>query len=155
MEAVNPATGERIAEYTEDDNADLEAKLATATDRFEDWRNRPMREREELIASAADVLRENKREYAELMTNEMGKPISQALGEVEKCAWACDHYAEHASAYLEADAHPSPPGTAVKTVHDPLGPVLAVMPWNFPFWQVIRFAAPYLTAGNVGLLKHA
>jgi len=76
MEAVNPATGERIAEYTEDDNADLEAKLATATDRFEDWRNRPMREREELIASAADVLRENKREYAELMTNEMGKPIS-------------------------------------------------------------------------------
>ena len=155
MEAVNPATGERIAEYTEDDNAHLEAKLATATDRFEDWRNRPMREREELIASAADVLRENKREYAELMTNEMGKPISQALGEVEKCAWACDHYAEHASAYLEADAHPSPPGTAVKTVHDPLGPVLAVMPWNFPFWQVIRFAAPYLTAGNVGLLKHA
>jgi len=155
MEAVNPATGERIAEYTEDDNADLEAKLATATDRFEDWRNRPMREREELIASAADVLRENKREYAELMTNEMGKPISQALGEVEKCAWACDHYAEHASAYLEADAHPSPPGTSVKTVHDPLGPVLAVMPWNFPFWQVIRFAAPYLTAGNVGLLKHA
>ena len=155
MEAVNPATGERIAEYTEDDDADLEAKLATAMDRFEDWSNRPMREREDLIAAAADVLRENKREYAELMTNEMGKPISQALGEIEKCAWACDHYAEHASAYLEADTHPSPPGTEVKTVHDPLGPVLAVMPWNFPFWQVIRFAAPYLTAGNVGLLKHA
>ncbi|MFB6121814.1 MAG: NAD-dependent succinate-semialdehyde dehydrogenase [Halobacteriaceae archaeon] len=155
MEAVNPATGERIAEYTEDDDADVDGKLATAMDRFEEWSERPMREREELLASAADVLRENKRRYAELMTEEMGKPISQALGEVEKCAWACDHYAEHASAYLESDTHPSPPGTEVKTVHDPLGPVLAVMPWNYPFWQVIRFAAPYVTAGNVGLLKHA
>ncbi|MGM0718017.1 MAG: NAD-dependent succinate-semialdehyde dehydrogenase, partial [Halobacteriota archaeon] len=102
-----------------------------------------------------EVLRENKREYAETMTEEMGKPISQAIGEVEKCAWVCDHYAEHASAYLEPDGHPSPPGTRVRTVYDPLGPVLAVMPWNFPFWQVFRFAAPYLVAGNVGLLKHA
>ncbi|MFD1562655.1 NAD-dependent succinate-semialdehyde dehydrogenase [Haloarchaeobius amylolyticus] len=155
MDAVNPATGEQLAEYTEDDDADVEATLETAVDAFETWRDRPLREREDLLASAGDVLRENKRRYAELMTEEMGKPISQAVAEVEKCVWACDHYAEHASAYLEADHHPSPPGTSVKTVHDPLGPVLAVMPWNFPFWQVIRFAAPYLTAGNVGLLKHA
>ncbi|SET94545.1 NAD-dependent succinate-semialdehyde dehydrogenase [Natrinema hispanicum] len=155
MDAVNPATGEQFAEYTEDDYADVEATLETAIETFESWRERPLREREELLAAAGDVLRENKRRYAELMTKEMGKPISQAVAEVEKCAWACDHYAEHASAYLEADHHPSPPGTSVKTVHDPLGPVLAVMPWNFPFWQVIRFAAPYLTAGNVGLLKHA
>jgi succinate-semialdehyde dehydrogenase/glutarate-semialdehyde dehydrogenase len=89
------------------------------------------------------------------MTREMGKPITQAIGEVEKCAWVCDHYAEFASAYLDGDAHPSPPGSTVRTEYEPLGPVLAVMPWNFPFWQVFRFAAPYLTAGNVGILKHA
>lgn len=85
----------------------------------------------------------------------MGKPITQAVSEVEKCAWGCDHYAEYASTCLESNHHPSPPGSSVKTVYEPLGPVLAVMPWNFPFWQVFRFAAPSLTAGNVGLLKHA
>ncbi|UVE51033.1 NAD-dependent succinate-semialdehyde dehydrogenase [Haloferax larsenii] len=155
MESRNPATGDRIDTYEEDDDTDVEAALSRSMDAFEEWRERPIREREELLSNAADVLRENKRRYAELMTNEMGKPISQAIGEVEKCAWACDHYAEHASAYLGDEHHPSPPGTEVTTVHDPLGPVLAVMPWNFPFWQVIRFAAPYLTVGNVGLLKHA
>jgi succinate-semialdehyde dehydrogenase/glutarate-semialdehyde dehydrogenase len=155
MDAVNPATGETVATYEEDDPKEVEAKLDAAWTAYEDWRERSTREREKLIAAAGEVLRENKREYAETMTREMGKPISQAVGEVEKCAWVCDHYAEHASAYLEPEYHPSPPGTEVKTVHDPLGPVLAVMPWNFPFWQVFRFAAPYLTAGNVGLLKHA
>ena len=114
-----------------------------------------MREREELLLKTGEVLQENKQRYAELMTREMGKPISQAISEVEKCAWARDHYAEYAHAYLSEEHHPSPPGTDVKTVHDPLGPVLAVMAWNFPYWQVIRFAAPYLTAGNVGLLRHA
>jgi succinate-semialdehyde dehydrogenase/glutarate-semialdehyde dehydrogenase len=89
------------------------------------------------------------------MTREMGKPITQAEAEVEKCAWVCDHYAEHAGEYLQDEQHPSPPGTTVKTVHEPLGAVLAIMPWNFPFWQAFRFAAPYVTAGNVGLLKHA
>ena len=155
MDAINPATGEAVGSYDEHDDEDVEAALSKSTAAFEEWSERPMREREELLADAADVLRENKQRYAELMTKEMGKPISQAIGEVEKCAWACDHYAEYATAYLEPEHHPSPPGTEVKTVHDPLGPVLAVMPWNFPFWQVIRFAAPYLTAGNVGLLKHA
>ena len=155
MKAVNPATGETVATYQEHDSDDVERRLSTAMDTFEEWRDRPMREREELLAAAGDVLRENTRKYAEIMTEEMGKPISQAIGEVEKCAWACDHYAEYAGAYLDSEQFPSPPGTDVRTVHDPLGPVLAVMPWNFPFWQVIRFAAPYLTAGNVGLLKHA
>jgi len=155
MDVVNPATGEQEASYEEHTADDVDAALARATDAFDSWRDRPLREREELLASAADVLRENTREYAEIMTREMGKPISQAVGEVEKCAWVCDHYAEYADTYLEPEHHPSPPGTTVKTVHDPLGPVLAVMPWNFPFWQVFRFAAPYLTAGNVGLLKHA
>jgi succinate-semialdehyde dehydrogenase/glutarate-semialdehyde dehydrogenase len=155
MEAHNPATGERVGTYEADDDAAAEAALDAAVEAFSSWRDRPITEREELLASAADVLRDNKRRYAETMTEEMGKPIDQAVAEVEKCAWACDHYAEYAGAYLAAEAHPSPPGTEVRTLYDPLGPVLAVMPWNFPFWQVIRFAAPYLTAGNVGLLKHA
>ncbi|QKY21653.1 NAD-dependent succinate-semialdehyde dehydrogenase [Halolamina sp. CBA1230] len=155
MDATNPATGERIATYEPDSATEVEAALSRADAAFDDWRDRPIREREELLADAAEVLRENKRGYAELMTEEMGKPISQAVSEVEKCAWVCDHYAEHASAYLQPDGHPGPPGADVETVYEPLGPVLAVMPWNFPFWQVFRFAAPYLTAGNVGLLKHA
>lgn len=155
MDAVNPATGGHIRTYDEHDMDDVEEALDRSEQAFNDWKTCSLRDREQLLANAADVLRENKREYAETMTQEMGKPISQAVGEVEKCAWVCDHYAEHASAYLEADHHPSPPGTTVKTEYDPLGPVLAVMPWNFPFWQVFRFAAPYLTAGNVGILKHA
>ena len=155
MEAHNPATGDRVGTYEADDDAAMEAALGTAVEAFSSWRNRPITEREELLASAADVLRNNERRYAETMTEEMGKPIDEAVAEVEKCAWACDHYAEYAGAYLAAEPHPSPPGTEVRTLYDPLGPVLAVMPWNFPFWQVIRFAAPYLTAGNVGLLKHA
>ena len=155
MDVINPATGEREEMYEEDTHEDVDAALGRATSAFGEWRDRPIRDREHLLDAAGSVLRENKREYAETMTREMGKPITQALAEVEKCAWACDHYAEHASAYLDPEPHPSPPGSTVKTVYEPLGPVLAVMPWNFPFWQVFRFAVPYVTAGNVGLLKHA
>ena len=155
MDSTNPATGERLDTYEEDTEDEADAALERATEAFEEWRERPLREREALLEAAGEVLRENEREYAEIMTREMGKPITQARSEVEKCAWVCDHYAEHASAYLDPEPHPSPPGSSVRTVYEPLGPVLAVMPWNFPFWQVFRFAAPYLTAGNVGLLKHA
>lgn len=155
MEVVNPATGDRIDTYDEMTASDVEAALERGSDAFASWRDRPIREREELIASAAEVLRDNKRRYAEIMTKEMGKPISQAIAEIEKCAWGCEHYAKHASSYLSDEAHPSPPGTTVKTSYEPLGGVLAIMPWNYPFWQAIRFAAPYLTAGNVGYLKHA
>ena len=155
MEVVNPATGKAVDTYDEHTWEDVDNALDRAANAFETWGDRPINEREEFIASAGDVLRTNTREYAELMTREMGKPISQAVAEVEKCAWACDHYAEYAGSYLQADHYPCPPGSSVRTVYEPLGPVLAVMPWNFPFWQVFRFAAPYLTAGNVGLLKHA
>jgi len=155
MEVVNPATGERIERYEDDEEADLLGALDRAEEAFEHWRDQPLRRRTELLADAGEVLRDRKREYGELMTREMGKPIDQAVSEVEKCAWVCDHYAEHADSYLADEHHPSDPGTTVKTVYEPLGPVLAVMPWNFPLWQVFRFAAPYLTAGNVGLLKHA
>lgn len=155
VQVRNPATEEVISRVDEADRDEVENTLTHSVDAYEDWRERPTTEREELIATVADILRENKQEYASLMTREMGKPITQAESEIEKCAWVCDHYAEYASAYLEPEYYPSPPGTTVKTVHDPIGPVLAVMPWNFPFWQVFRFAAPYLTAGNVGILKHA
>ncbi|WP_324662527.1 NAD-dependent succinate-semialdehyde dehydrogenase [Haloarcula sediminis] len=155
MRATDPATGETLRTYEEDGESAVDAAIEGATAAFDRWRDRPLRERTELLSSAADVLRENKRDYAETMTEEMGKPIEQAISEVEKCAWGCDYYADHASAHLAPESHPSPPGSSAKTVYEPLGPVLAVMPWNFPFWQVFRFAAPYLTAGNVGLLKHA
>jgi succinate-semialdehyde dehydrogenase/glutarate-semialdehyde dehydrogenase len=155
MEVLNPATGEHVESYEEHTEPEVDAALDGAIDAFHEWRDRPVREREQLLASAADILRENTDRHAETMTREMGKPIEQARGEVEKCAWVCDHYAEHAGAYLADEHHPSPPGSTAKTSYEPLGPVLAVMPWNFPLWQVFRFAAPYLTAGNVGLLKHA
>ncbi len=155
LNVVNPATGEKVTTYEELAPGEIPARLDRAQSAFESWRERPVRDRELLIESAAEVLRENKEQYAETMTTEMGKPIQQARGEVEKCAWVCDHYAEYAGTYLASESHPSPPGSRVRTVYDPIGAVLAVMPWNFPFWQVFRFAAPYLTAGNVGLLKHA
>ncbi len=155
MDVVNPAKGEQIDAYEEETWEDVDAALERAMDVFSEWRDRSIAEREQYMAAAGDVLRENTDEYAEIITREMGKPISQARGEVEKCAWVCDHYAEYSGAYLTADQYPSPPGTTVKTEFEPLGPVLAVMPWNFPFWQVFRFAAPYVTAGNVGVLKHA
>ena len=155
MNSTNPATNGPLESYDEHSPSEVDTTLGDAAAAFETWNRRPLADRERLLAAAADVLRANAREYAETMTRETGKPITQAEAEVEKCAWVCEHYAEHASAYLDPDYHPSPPGTTVKTVYEPLGPVLAVMPWNFPFWQVFRFAAPYLTAGNVGLLKHA
>ena len=153
--AVNPATEETVETYEPATEADVEDALSRADEAFDSWRDRPIRERETHLERVAELLRERTDEYAELMTREMGKPIAQARAEVEKCAWGCEHYAQHASAYLSAEHYASPPGTTAKTVYDPLGVVLAVMPWNFPFWQVIRFAAPYLTAGNVGVLKHA
>ena len=155
MDVINPATEKQVTSYEQHTSEEVEEKLQQASSSFTEWRSRSIREREQLLSNVADVLRDNKSTYAEQMTTETGKPITQARAEVEKCAWVCEHYAEHASSYLDSTTHPRPPGTTARTEHAPLGPVLAVMPWNFPFWQVFRFAAPYLTAGNVGLLKHA
>ncbi|MDF9748276.1 NAD-dependent succinate-semialdehyde dehydrogenase [Natrinema salsiterrestre] len=155
MDVINPATGELEETYDTETAADVDDALDDATETFDRWQTRPLRERERLLAATGEELRANDRSYAENITREMGKPISQALDEIEKCAWVCDHYAEHASTYLNPDGHPSPPGAVAKTAYEPLGPQLAVMPWNFPFWQVFRFAAPALTAGNVVVLKHA
>jgi len=155
MERVNPATEEALDPIEGDGDADVEAALADASDAFESWRDVPMRERQSLLADAADVLRANEEEYAELMAREMGKPIAGARSEVEKCAWVCDYYAERAGEHLQDERVGAESDAEAEIVYEPLGPILAVMPWNYPFWQVFRFAAPHLTAGNVGLLKHA
>ena len=121
---------------------------------FQDWRNVSFSDRAKLMNAAAGVLRDNQEKYARLMTVEMGKPIKDARSEIEKCAWVCEYYAKHAESFLQDQLRESD-ATKSYTTYQPLGVVLAVMPWNFPFWQVFRFAAPGLMAGNVGILKHA
>jgi len=155
FDSTNPATEEPIETHDAHDRDAVDATLTTASDRFASWRERPIAERAAKLADVAEVLRDGTREYAELMTREMGKPIEQAEAEVEKCAWACEFYAERAPEHLQDERVGSVPGAKTYVSYEPLGPVLAIMPWNYPFWQVFRFAAPHLTAGNVGLLKHA
>src|SRR5919106_5209299 len=154
MKAINPATEELIRDYPEPDENELSACLATAEQTFATWRKIPFAERGRLMSAVADLLRERRGEYGRLMTEEMGKPLPAAEGEIDKCAWVCDYFAEHAEALLEHETVPTDASRSLVR-YDPLGPVLAIMPWNFPFWQVFRFAAPALMAGNVGLLKHA
>jgi succinate-semialdehyde dehydrogenase / glutarate-semialdehyde dehydrogenase len=154
IQSINPATGEVLETFTETSAAEVERILATAHAEFLAWRDVPFAARGELMHKAGVVLRAHKAEYARTMALEMGKPIVQGEAEVDKCALTCDYYAEHAEAFLA----PQPRQTdAAKSYvrFDPLGPVLAVMPWNFPFWQVFRFAAPALMAGNAAVLKHA
>jgi len=155
FESVNPATDETIETYEWHDSNGADEALAKAQDTFEDWSSRRIEERQSLLAGAADVLRDNKREYAETMTAEMGKPISQAVAEVEKCAWVCHYYADNAAEFLQEERIGTEPHANTYVRYEPLGVVLAIMPWNYPFWQVFRFAAPNLAAGNVGILKHA
>jgi len=154
MKVVNPATGQPIRDYPEHDESEVAGRLERAEQAFAAWRRTPFAERARLMSAAGDILRDRAGDYGRLITEEMGKPIAAAEGEVDKCAWVCEFYAENAERYLT----PEPVGTdASRSLvrYDPLGPVLAIMPWNFPFWQVFRFAAPALMAGNVGLLKHA
>ncbi|RQG99413.1 NAD-dependent succinate-semialdehyde dehydrogenase [Natrarchaeobius oligotrophus] len=155
MDSVNPATEETIDSYAEYTDGEVETALEEADRAFADWSQTEIRERQQLLSNAADVLRENKTEYAELITREMGKPISQAVSEVEKCAWGCEFYAERAIEFLQDEVIGTVPEAKAYVRYEPLGVVLAVMPWNYPFWQAFRFAAPTLAAGNVGVLKHA
>ena len=153
-QSVNPATGEVLETIEEMSRPQIEQALARAHEAFLEWRTRPFAERARLMRAAATELRDSKVDHAMTMTREMGKPISQAEAEVEKCAATCDYYAEHAEAFLAEQ--PRETDAARSYVRfDPLGVVLAVMPWNFPYWQVFRFAAPALMAGNSGILKHA
>ena len=154
MRAVNPATEEPIRDLPDHSLAQVDEKLDLAAGTFDFWRRTSFSERASLMKGAAQRLRDGKSGYAALMTQEMGKTITAAEAEVDKCAWVCDFYAGNAERFLAPE--PVETDAARSLVRfDPLGPVLAVMPWNFPFWQVFRFAAPALMAGNVGLLKHA
>src|SRR4029453_943673 len=121
---------------------------------FQDWKHTTFAERARMMQRAAHILRENANEYATLMAQEMGKPIRDGRAEAEKCAWVCEYYAEQAEAFLQPEIIPTDASKSFVTFQ-PLGVVLAVMPWNFPFWQVFRFAVPTLLAGNTGVLKHA
>ncbi|MBW3534340.1 MAG: NAD-dependent succinate-semialdehyde dehydrogenase [Gemmatimonadetes bacterium] len=154
LDAVNPATGTVIRKYPEMEDGAVEDILAHAHQAYLEWRDTDFPDRAAPMRAAATILRDRSRELAELMTREMGKPVAAGEGEVEKCAWVCEHYAEHAEAFL-APVRVETEATRSYWTHRPLGVVLAVMPWNFPFWQVFRFAAPGLMAGNAGVLKHA
>ncbi len=154
MQSINPASGERAREYQVDTDAQLEQKLARGASAANLWRAVPLEQRAERLRHVADVLQHNRSAYAQLMVTEMGKPITQAEAEIDKCAAACRWFADHAAELLKNEIHPSDASHSYVRF-DPLGMVLAIMPWNFPFWQCIRFAAPALMAGNVGVLKHA
>ena len=154
IESINPATEEVMQHFDEASGDQIEAALDASVATFEAWRKTSFEHRAGLMRAAAADLRREKARLGRLITMEMGKPVTEAEAEVEKCAWCCDHYAENAARYLADERHESS-ATDSYVAFDPLGPVLAVMPWNFPFWQVFRFAAPALMAGNVGVLKHS
>ena len=154
MKSINPFNNTVIANYTEHTSAEVTAIISEVYADWPEWKNTPFEHRAASFRKAAQVLRNRKDEFAMLITSEMGKIIRESLAEVEKCAVACDFYAEHAAEMLKDEEIPSDASRSFVTF-EPLGVILAVMPWNFPFWQVFRFAAPSLMAGNAGILKHA
>jgi acyl-CoA reductase-like NAD-dependent aldehyde dehydrogenase len=154
IQSVNPATEEVLATFEPATSEHIEEALSGAQRAFRQWRRTSFAERAELMRRAAAYLRRHKARFGGIITAEMGKPLVEAEAEVDKCAWNCDYYAEHAESFLADEPHAS--GARESYVEfTPIGTVLAIMPWNFPFWQVIRFAAPALMAGNTALLKHA
>jgi len=152
--SINPMTGAELARFDAHTPAAVDAALSAAVRAQAVWRRTPITERVELLRGIARVLRAGKAEYAEIITREMGKPLPESEGEIEKCAWNCDFYADAAPGYL-ADQTIGSSATESGLVFDPLGVVLAIMPWNYPFWQFFRFAAPAFAAGNGAILKHA
>ena len=152
--SINPTTGEKLREFEALTAPEIERKIAVAEQAFEHYRRQPFPKRAQLLAMAARLLEEEKEKLGRIITLEMGKLFRTAIDEIERCARGCRYYAENAERFLEDE--PAQTTAAQSYVHyEPLGAILAVMPWNFPFWQVFRFAAPALMAGNVGLLKHA
>lgn len=152
--SVNPATGESIRAYQAHSDRDVGEILQRTAKVQRSWSQESFSSRSALMSAAARILRERAGRYAELMADEMGKPISQGRSEIEKCAWVCDYYAAEAEGFLSSERIATDASDSF-VAYRPLGVVLAVMPWNFPFWQVFRFAAPNLMAGNAGVLKHA
>jgi succinate-semialdehyde dehydrogenase/glutarate-semialdehyde dehydrogenase len=154
IETINPSTGKVIAAYENIRPEEVSRKVKAARDAFSKWKKLDLAERAEYMRRLGRVMRKNREEYARLVTEEMGKPIRQSLAEIEKCAWVCDYYAERAEVFLRDEIIPTEFRKSFVSF-EPLGVVASIMPWNFPFWQVMRFAVPALTAGNVGVLKHS
>ncbi|MBD3616167.1 MAG: NAD-dependent succinate-semialdehyde dehydrogenase [Gracilimonas sp.] len=154
MKTINPATGESITEYPEMDFDEIDSIIAKANEAQSEWKAKNFDERATYLRSMVEILRNEKEELAELMANEMGKPLQQGIGEAEKCAWVCEYYADNAGKFLAKDVIETDASKSYVTFN-PLGVVLAIMPWNFPFWQLFRFAAPTLMAGNGAILKHS
>lgn len=153
LTAINPATGETVRQFDTETDTTLEAKLQAAQDAYADWRRKDFAERARLLNAVAAHMRENVDTLAPLMTEEMGKPAKEAIGEVEKAAWCAEHYAAHAETYLARQEIASDARLSY-VQHLPLGPVLGILPWNAPFWLAFRFCAPALMAGNSCLMKH-
>ncbi|HEX6105628.1 MAG TPA: NAD-dependent succinate-semialdehyde dehydrogenase [Gemmatimonadales bacterium] len=151
---INPATGETLRTFEPLTEAELESRLACAADAYARHRRTSFAERRRMLVAAADILEQEKERFGRLMVTEMGKPLQAAIDEAVKSAWGCRYYAEHGERFL-ADERVETSAARSWVRYQPIGPVLAIMPWNFPFWQVFRFAAPALMAGNVGLLKHS
>jgi len=154
LQSINPYTDELLKEYTEMSSSEIDEIIKSADIAFKNWENVCFDERAKLMKNAAEVLNGKKNELAKLMTLEMGKPILQSVAEVEKCAWVCEYYSENAEQFISDEIIESDASKSFVS-YNPLGVVLAVMPWNFPLWQVFRFAAPGLMAGNAGILKHS
>lgn len=151
---VNPATGETIKTFIPLSQEEIEVKLELAQSSFLSYRNSVMSDRRQWLINVADLLEQEQEKWGKIMTLEMGKPLTSAIAEVKKCALVCRYYADNAENFLGQISVPTDASDSY-VIYQPLGIILAVMPWNFPFWQVFRFAAPALMAGNVGLLKHA
>jgi len=154
IQTLNPANGKIIKTFEEHSSNDILRIINNANAKFNEWKNVSFSDRNTYMKKAAEILRYKKSEYGKILTLEMGKTITQAESEVEKCAWVCDYYAENTERILSNESIPTDASESYVRF-DPLGIILAIMPWNFPFWQVFRFAAPALMAGNVALLKHA
>ncbi len=154
ISSISPTDGKVLAEYEETPAPEVQRHIETAAALQREWEHTPIAERAVPMMRLAGLLEDNREGLATLMADEMGKPVAQGLGEVDKCAWACRHYAENAESIL-ADEHISADRSRSYVAYRPLGVVLAVMPWNFPLWQVYRFLAPALMGGNGGILKHA
>jgi succinate-semialdehyde dehydrogenase / glutarate-semialdehyde dehydrogenase len=152
--SVNPATGELLRQFEPISEAELERRLEAAAACFREYRRMPLPDRARRMERAAAILESDKEPLARIMTLEMGKPLRAAVQEIEKCARTCRYFAEHAGRFLGEEEVPTEADRS-SVRFEPLGPILAVMPWNFPFWQLFRFAAPALMAGNVALMKHA
>jgi len=154
LKSINPFSPSRIINYPQLSEEELMLRLDKASSVFQHYRETDFTWRSECMVKAASLLKERTRELAEIITGEMGKPVAESEAEIKKCAWVCEYYAEQAAGFLAARRVETEAGIS-EVRYQPLGPVLAVMPWNFPFWQVFRFTAPALMAGNTALLKHA